>query len=415
MPSIVVIGGGAAGLMAAVAATEGGANVVLLERGEKLGKKIYITGKGRCNVTNLCAAEDFRKNVVRNPRFLYSALDKLSPDALVQLLAQWGCPTVVERGNRVFPASQKASDVTRAFERRLQRLGVRVSLNTRVSAIDTAQGKVCGVTLENGYSLPADAVILCTGGMSYPATGSTGDGYTLLAKLGHAVVTPKAALAPLISEEPWVRALQGLSLKNVTLTLMHGKKTLYSELGEMLFTHFGISGPLALSASSYLAGLEPRECKLLLDLKPGLTESQLDARIQRDIGAAGKKRVQSILRGLYPERLADVMAQLCEIDPAREANALRREERALLVQTTKALPVPVSGVERIAAAVVTAGGADVRQFHPASMESKLVSGLYAAGEVLDVDALTGGFNLHIAFATGYCAGAAAAQPKDATR
>jgi len=414
MPSIVVIGGGAAGLMAAVAAAEGGANVVLLERGEKLGKKIYITGKGRCNVTNLCAAEDFRKNVVRNPRFLYSALDKLSPDALVQLLAQWGCPTVVERGNRVFPASQKASDVTRAFERRLQRLGVRVSLNTRVSAIDTAQGKVCGVTLENGQSLPADAVILCTGGMSYPATGSTGDGYTLLAKLGHAVVTPKAALAPLISEEPWVRALQGLSLKNVTLTLMHGKKTLYSELGEMLFTHFGISGPLALSASSYLAGLEPRECKLLLDLKPGLTESQLDARIQRDIGAAGKKRVQSILRGLYPERLADVMAQLCEIDPAREANALRREERALLVQTTKALPVPVSGAERIAAAVVTAGGADVRQFHPASMESKLVSGLYAAGEVLDVDALTGGFNLHIAFATGYCAGAAAAQPKDAT-
>ena len=415
MPSIVVIGGGAAGLMAAVAATEGGANVVLLERGEKLGKKIYITGKGRCNVTNLCAAEDFRKNVVRNPRFLYSALDKLSPDALVQLLAQWGCPTVVERGNRVFPASQKASDVTRAFERRLQRLGVRVSLNTRVSAIDTAQGKVCGVTLENGHSLPADAVILCTGGMSYPATGSTGDGYALLANLGHTVVTPKAALAPLISEEPWVRALQGLSLKNVTLTLMHGKKTLYSELGEMLFTHFGISGPLALSASSYLAGLEPRECKLLLDLKPGLTESQLDARIQRDIGAAGKKRVQSILRGLYPERLADVMAQLCEIDPAREANALRREERALLVQTTKALPVPVSGVERIAAAVVTAGGADVRQFHPASMESKLVSGLYAAGEVLDVDALTGGFNLHIAFATGYCAGAAAAQPKDATR
>ena len=414
MPSIVVIGGGAAGLMAAIAAAEGGANVVLLERGEKLGKKIYITGKGRCNVTNLCAAEDFRKNVVRNPRFLYSALDKLSPDALVQLLAQWGCPTVVERGNRVFPASQKASDVTRAFERRLQRLGVRVSLNTRVSAIDTAQGKVCGVTLENGQSLPADAVILCTGGMSYPATGSTGDGYALLAKLGHAVVTPKAALAPLISEEPWVRALQGLSLKNVTLTLMHGKKTLYSELGEMLFTHFGISGPLALSASSYLAGLEPRECKLLLDLKPGLTESQLDARIQRDIGAAGKKRVQSILRGLYPERLADVMAQLCEIDPAREANALRREERALLVQTTKALPVPVSDAERIAAAVVTAGGADVRQFHPASMESKLVSGLYAAGEVLDVDALTGGFNLHIAFATGYCAGTAAAQPKDAT-
>ncbi|NLI22146.1 MAG: NAD(P)/FAD-dependent oxidoreductase [Clostridiales bacterium] len=414
MPSILILGGGAAGLMAAAAAAENGARVTLLERNEKLGKKIYITGKGRCNCTNLCGPEEFRRNVVRNPRFLYSALEALPPEALLARLLDWGCPTVVERGNRAFPASQKASDVTRAFERRLGRLGVAVRLNCRAAAIAEAGGRVTGVRLETGETLSADAVIVCTGGVSYPATGSTGDGYALLAALGHTIVPPKPALIPLTSREEWVRALQGLSLKNVTLTLACGGKRLYTELGEMLFTHFGISGPLVLSASSYLAGRNPADCALTLDLKPGLTEKQLTERVLRDVGAAGRKRAQTILRGLFPERLADTMARLCGIDPFKPANELRREERETLVRLTKALPLPVDGTEPIAAAVVTAGGADVRQFNPATLESKLVSGLYAAGEVLDVDALTGGFNLHIAFATGYCAGRAAAAPPRGT-
>lgn len=407
-PAVVVIGGGAAGLMAAVTAAEQGAAVTLLERNEKLGKKLYITGKGRCNCTNLCAPEAFRQNVVRNPRFLYSALTALPPEALLKKLADWGCPTVVERGNRAFPASQKASDVTRAFERQLARLRVTVRLNSRVKSLLTEGKQVRGVKLETGETIAADAVIVCTGGRSYPSTGSTGDGYPLLTACGHELVPPKPALIPLTSSESWVRGLQGLSLKNVRLTLTNGKKRLYTELGEMLFTHFGVSGPLVLSASSYMAGLPAAECALTLDLKPALSAQQLDARILRDIGEAGKKRLQSVLRGLYPERLAEVMAALTGIDPQKPAGELRREEREALVQITKALPLPVDGTEPIDAAVVTAGGAQVKQFNPSTMESRLVQGLYAAGELLDVDALTGGFNLHIAFATGYCAGLAAA-------
>ncbi len=407
-PAVVVIGGGAAGLMAALAAAEGGARVTLLERGEKLGKKLYITGKGRCNCTNLCTPEEFLKNVVRNPRFLYSALYAMPPERFLQLLDSLGCPTVVERGNRAFPASDKASDVTRALERRLTQLRVQVRLNARVSRIAAEGGRVTGVVLTGGETLPADAAIVCTGGVSYPLTGSTGDGYALLAAHGHEIVPPKPALIPLVSGETWVRGLQGLSLKNVTLTLWHGGKKRAHEMGEMLFTHFGVSGPLVLTASSYMAGLDSKACRLTLDLKPALSDQQLAERIQRDVTAAGKKRVSSILRGLYPERLADVMATLTGIDPQKPACDLRREERDALVTLTKALPIPVDGTEPIQAAVVTAGGADVRAFAPATLESRLVHGLYAAGEVLDVDALTGGFNLHIAFATGWCAGCAAA-------
>lgn len=408
MPSILVVGGGAAGLMAALAAAEGGAAVMVLERNEKAGKKLYITGKGRCNCTNLCTPEEFQKNVVRNPRFLYSALHALPPEALLEKLNALGCPTVVERGNRAFPASQKASDVTRALERALAARGGRIRLNCRVQAVIAEGGRVRGVTLQGGESLEADAVIVCTGGVSYPSTGSTGDGYALLAALGHAITPPQPALVPLASDEAWVQALAGLSLKNVRLTLSQGKKTLYTELGEMLFTHFGISGPLVLSASSYMAGQAPGALALTLDLKPGLTEMQLCERIQRDVAAAGKKRVQSILRGLFPERLAEAVAALCALDAQKPANELRRDERDRLARMAKALPLPVAGPLPVEAAVVTAGGAQVRQFAPATMESKLVHGLYAAGEVLDVDALTGGFNLHIAFATGYCAGRAAA-------
>ena len=408
MNSIAVIGGVAAGLMAAVSAAEAGARVTLLERNEKLGKKIYITGKGRCNVTNRCDGDAFRKNVVKNPRFLYSALNGLSPEDLMEWLEKRGCPVVVERGNRVFPESQKASDITRAFERELRRLGVSVRLNARVKRLNVQEGRIAGVTLESGEVLSADRVILCTGGQSYPSTGSTGDGWAWLAELGHTVYPALPSLAGLTSDETWVKDLQGLSLKNVTLTLSRGKKKLYTELGEMLFTHFGISGPLALSASAYLTELSPEEIQLVLDLKPGLSREQLDQRVQRDVAAAPRKQLSSLLCGLFPARLAQTMAQLCHLDDTRPAGGLTREERLCLVETTKALHIPVSGVRSLEEAIVTRGGVSVKEIDPATMESKLVSGLYVAGEMLDVDALTGGFNLHIAFSTGRAAGLAAA-------
>ena len=396
-------------MSAAVSAASEGARVALLERNEKLGKKLYITGKGRCNVTNACGAEDFRRSVVKNPRFLYSALDAFPPQALMDRLAAWGCPTMVERGERVFPQSEKASDVTRAFEREMKRLGVTVRLNARVAALLIADDTVTGVRLEDGATLPADAVILCTGGKSYPSTGSTGDGYRLLEACGHTVLPAKPALIPLNCGERWVTELQGLSLKNVRLSLKRGKRELYGEIGEMLFTHFGVSGPLVLSASSYMAELSPAEASLTLDLKPGLTEKQLDERIQRDVSAAGRKQLLTLLCGLYPARLAETMATLCSIDARKPACELRKDERERLVATTKALALPVTGARPVDEAIVTRGGCDVKQVNPATMESKLTRGLYVAGELLDVDALTGGFNLHVAFSTGWLAGRSAAE------
>lgn len=409
MSEVIVIGGGAAGLMAAVAAAEGGARVTLLERNEKLGKKIYITGKGRCNVTNACDGQAFMKNVVKNPRFLFSALNALSPAQLMEWLEDNGCPVVVERGDRVFPESQKASDVTRAFERALRRLNVTVRLNTRVHSVDAKDGCVCGVTLENGTRLSADAVIVATGGQSYPSTGSTGDGWKWLAAHGHTVFPALPSLVGLTSGAAWVRGLQGLSLKNVRLTLGKGKKKLYTELGEMLFTHFGVSGPLVLSASAYVTELAPEDVTLSIDLKPGLSEQQLDARILRDVAAAPKKQLGNVLCGLFPARLAETMAQLCQLNPSKPAGELTREERQRLVSTTQNLEIPLDGVRSLAEAIVTRGGASVKEIDPSTMESRLVQGLYIAGELLDVDALTGGFNLHIAFSTGLLAGRAAAE------
>ncbi len=394
-------------MMAAVTAAGRNSPAIVLERNEKLGKKLYLTGKGRCNVTNLCAPDAFLQNVVRNPRFLYSAVNAFPPQAMVDTLDALHCPTAVERGNRVFPASMKASDVTRALARRMEGLGVDVRLNARVQSLQTEAGAIRGVTLFSGESIAARAVIVCTGGVSYPSTGSTGDGYRLLAGCGHTIVPPKPALCGLLSGEGWIRGLQGLSLKNVRLTLLDGSKTLQSEIGEMLFTHRGISGPLVLTASSLMAGRGP--CRLLLDLKPGLSEEQLEQRILRDTAAAGKKQTHSILRGLFPGGLADAMATLLQIDPRLPACELPKAARQRLVALTKALPLPVAGPEPVETAVITAGGADVKEFSPSTMESRLVKGLYAAGEVLDVDALTGGFNLHIAFATGFLAACSAAQ------
>ena len=397
-------------MMAAVAAAEAGASVVLLERNEKLGKKLYITGKGRCNVTNACEAPAFQKQVPRNPRFLFSVLQTLPPAALMELLTAWGCPVAVERGGRVFPKSGKASDVTKAFEGQLRHWGVDVLLHERVTSLLTEGGRIAGASTERGTRIHADAVVLCTGGKSYPSTGSTGDGYALLEALGHRILPLRPALIPLLCDAPWVVALQGLTLRNVRLTLKLGPKTLFSDLGEMLFTHFGISGPIVLTASSCYPESGIPGTDLLLDLKPGLTEAQLDARLLKDIHEGGKKQLQTLLRGLLPSRLAETLPALCGLDALKPVCDLQKAERIALARLIKALPLPVTAKRPLAEAIVTRGGVDVREVNPATMESKLLPGLYIAGELLDVDAFTGGFNLHIAIATGFLAGIRGCRP-----
>ena len=410
MNKVIVIGGGAAGLMAALSAAEAGASVTLLEGNEKLGKKIYITGKGRCNVTNACEPAAFMNRVVKNPRFLFSALNAFAPEDMVALLERLGCPVKVERGDRVFPVSEKASDVTRALEKELRRLGVSIRLNTKVSHILVENGAACGVELEDGTRLEADRVVVATGGQSYPSTGSTGDGFRWMAELGHTVYPPLPSLIPLTCGAAWVSALQGLSLKNVRLTLKRGKKVLYSDVGEMLFTHFGISGPLVLSASAHMAELAPEDVELLLDLKPGLTAEQLDARLLREMDASGKRQLHTLLTTLYPASLAEEMPALCGVPAHTPACEITREQRARLVRAGKELPLPVNGTRPLTEAVVTRGGVSVKEINPATLASKKIHGLYAAGELLDVDAMTGGFNLQIAFSTGRLAGMSAAEP-----
>lgn len=398
-------------MMAAIGASEQGAKVTLLERNEKLGKKIYITGKGRCNVTNLCQKDEFQHHIVRNPRFLFSALSALSPSDMMDKLNAWGCPVMVERGNRVFPKSEKASDVTKALEGRMHELGVRIRLNSRCQSLLSENGRITGAVLESGERLAADAVILATGGLSYPTTGSTGDGLTMLGALGCSIIQGKPALSALTCQPGWATSLMGLSLRNVRVTLevtAPKKKKLYQELGEMLFTHFGVSGPLILSASSYLTGLPLSDAALSLDLKPALKSEQLDARIQRDLAAAGKKQALTVLCGLYPSRLAECMATLSGIDPTMPACEISKTQRLRLIEHTKRLVLPIAGLRPIGEAIVTAGGLSTGELDPKTMAVKCVPGLYAAGETVDVDALTGGFNLHIAFSTGYLAGQSAA-------
>ena len=403
MSDIVVIGGGAAGMMAAVFAARAGANVTLLEKNEKLGKKVYITGKGRCNLTNDCDRDEFLAQVPRNPRFLYSALNFFSPRDMMALLEENGCPVTVQRGKRVFPASEKASDVTKALTSLLRKENVRIRLNSEVRRLKTENGLVTGAELADGTVLPANAVILACGGLSYPSTGSTGDGYRFAEELGHTVVRPSPVLVGLETEETWPRSLQGLSLRNVTLTLASGKKTLYTELGEMLFTHFGISGPLALEASCHLP--DPAEgAKLILDLKPGLTREQLDARLRRDFTEAGKKQLKSVLPGLLPASFAEIFPGLCGIAPALPCNQITAAQRETLLSMLKALPLTVKAPRPVTEAVVTRGGVSVKEIEPGTLRSKLVPNLFFAGEMIDVDAHTGGFNLQIAWSTGALAG-----------
>ncbi len=408
MTEVIVIGGGAAGMMAALQCAWMGGRVTLLEGNEKLGKKVYITGKGRCNLTNDCTLDEFMQQVAHNPRFLYSALNAFTPQDMMSLLEENGCPVVVQRGRRVFPATEKASDVTRTLTRLMQQAGVNIRLNTKVQDILVEDGQVQGVVTRQGERLSAGQVILATGGQSYPVTGSDGDGYRLAEKLGHTVLPPTPVLSALVSDAQWVRRLQGLSLKNVTLTLQSGKKRLYREQGEMLFTHFGISGPLVLEMSCHLPE-KLAEARVELNLKPALTPEQLDARLQREFAAQHRKQLRNVLPSLLPGRLAEEFPALAGVNGEAVCGQITKEDREKILHTLQCLVIPLTGLRPLAEAIVTRGGVSVREVSPSTMESKLIRGLYFAGELLDVDAHTGGYNLQIAWSTGAAAGRAAAE------
>ena len=405
MSRVIVIGGGAAGMMAAYAAASCGHSVVLLEQNEKLGKKLFITGKGRCNVTNACEREKLFENVVSNPKFLYSAFSEFDNGDLMELLRRAGCPLKVERGERVFPVSDHASDVTAALTRLLKERGVEVRLHVKVKEISAADGRVTGALLANGQYIRADAVVLATGGLSYPTTGSRGDGHRIAEGLGHTLKTCTPALTPMETAEQWCTSLQGLSLKNVTLTMRCGGKQIWSGFGEMLFTHFGISGPLVLSASSYYGKCKDKTAvTAAVDLKPALTMEQLDRRILRDFEENRNKQFKNVIGSLYPSRLIPVMILLSGIDGEKKIHEVTRQERSRLAEVTKNLTMRVTGLRDFAEAIITQGGIRVKEVNPSTMESKIVQGLYPVGELLDLDAVTGGFNLQIAWSTGYLAG-----------
>ena len=405
MSRVIVIGGGAAGMMAAYAAASCGHSVVLLEQNEKLGKKLFITGKGRCNVTNACEREKLFENVVSNPKFLYSAFSEFDNGDLMELLRRAGCPLKVERGERVFPVSDHASDVTAALTRLLKERGVEVRLHVKVKEISAADGRVTGALLANGQYIRADAVVLATGGLSYPTTGSRGDGHRIAEGLGHTLKTCTPALTPMETAGQWCTSLQGLSLKNVTLTMRCGGKQIWNGFGEMLFTHFGISGPLVLSASSYYGKCKDKTAvTAAVDLKPALTMEQLDRRILRDFEENRNKQFKNVIGSLYPSRLIPVMILLSGIDGEKKIHEVTRQERSRLAEVTKNLTMRVTGLRDFAEAIITQGGVRVKEVNPSTMESKIVQGLYPVGELLDLDAVTGGFNLQIAWSTGYLAG-----------
>lgn len=429
MSNVIVIGAGAAGMMAAIAAAGNGHQVTVLEKNEKAGKKIYITGKGRCNITNACDVEELFNNVVTNKKFLYSAFYGFTNDDVVAMLNTAGLATKVERGSRVFPVSDKAGDVIAALVRIMKKLGVKLEYDTTVTEIitgtldktdataDAADGGKCGaaagtaastvtgVRCASGKVYPADAVIVATGGVSYPTTGSTGDGYEFAQRTGHNVTALSPALVPFNVAEEDVKELQGLALKNSGVTIYDGKKKLYEDFGELLFTHFGVSGPTVLSASSYVAKkIKDHPLRLVIDLKPGLDTEQLDARVLRDFDEFMNKNFNNALDKLLPKSLIPVVIRRSGIDEYKKVHEISREERMRLIGTIKNLEFTLTGLRGFNEAIITQGGVSVRDVDPSTMESKKVSGLYFAGEVLDLDAVTGGFNLQIAWSTGHLAG-----------
>ena len=397
---IVVVGGGAAGMMAAGMAAQAGAHVTLLEQNGRPGKKLLITGKGRCNVTNDCAWQDVLLNVPTNPRFLYSALAGFSPADARAFFEQYGCALKTERGNRVFPVSDRSQSVLDALVRFLHENHVQL-LPRRVTELAAAGGRVTGVKTESG-PIPADCVILATGGLSYPATGSTGDGYRLAEQAGHSIQPPCGSLVPLVSPDGACAEMQGLSLRNTGVQLRDEKgKTVYQDFGELLFTHFGVSGPTVLSASAHLK--PGKSYSLVLDLKPALDEGKLDARFLRDLEAYANRSMENALADLFPHSMIPVLLRRAGIDPALRANSLTRQQRRALLEETKRFVIPISGTRPVEEAIITRGGVSTKEIDPRTMASKLVHGLYFAGELIDCDAYTGGFNLQIAWATAHAA------------
>ena len=409
MRRVIVVGGGAAGMLAAISASRGGADVTICEKNEKLGKKLFITGKGRCNLTNACDIGEFFDKIPTNPKFLMSALYSFTNQDIISLINGEGIPTKVERGGRVFPESDKSSDILKALERILKREGVKVRLHTPVEKLSVKDGAVDGVYLSGKFQ-SADAVILAAGGRSYPLTGSTGDGYRFAEETGHKVTEIRPSLIPMVLKQGnLMKEAAGLTLKNVRLTLKWGEKEVYSDLGEMLLTHFGISGPLVLTASAHIKKGAPSDHTVYLDLKPALSEKQLDARILRDFAEQQNKQLKNALFGLLPRNMAEILIKLSGVSGEKQVNAITKEERAKLVDTFKNMRLDITDLRSIDEAIITRGGVSVKDISPKTMESKKVSGLYFAGEMMDVDAYTGGYNLQIAFSTGWLAGKNAAE------
>ncbi len=405
MSRVLVTGGGAAGMFAAITAARNGHDVCLLEKNEKLGKKLFITGKGRCNITNACDMETLSASVVSNSRFLYSSFYGFTNQDAIRFFEELGVKTKTERGERVFPESDHSSDVIRAMERELNRLHVKIRLHTEVEKILAENGKFVKVKLADGEMAAGDACIVATGGLSYQSTGSTGDGYRFARECGHSIVPCRPSLVPMEVKEEWIRRLMGLSLRNVTVSVYQGKKRLFQEFGEMLFTHYGVSGPLIISASSYVGpALKDRDLRLEIDLKPALNEEQMDLRVRRDFEENHNRQFKNALGKLFPSKLIPVMVELSGIDPEKKVNVISREERRRFVHFIKHLPMTVTGLRDFNEAIITRGGVQTKEVDPGTMESKYVRGLYFAGEVLDLDALTGGFNLQIAWSTAYAAG-----------
>ena len=412
MAKVIVIGGGAAGLLAGIAAAQNGAQATIIEKMRRPGKKMLITGKGRCNITNNCDLQEIIKNIPGNGRFLNSALRRFTNQDIVQLLEDNGLPTKVERGGRVFPVSDKAVDVVDTLVKIFKDYGGRLLLDTKVKSIAAEFGKIKGVVTEDGQRFDADAVILAAGGSSYPGTGSDGSGVKLAKAVGHSIVPLKPCLVPLESDSPYIPDLQGLSLRNIEGTVYAGGKKIGAEFGEMLFTHFGVSGPIILSLSKCVAeaiAAGAQDIELHIDLKPALDKDKLDARLQRDFVQYSRKQMANGMKDLLPQRLIAPVLDEAFIDEEKFVNQLSRAERQRLVDVLKAFVVPITGTRPLAEAIVTAGGVSLKEIDPKTMESKLVKGLFIAGEVMDIDGYTGGYNLQAAFSTGYAAGTFAAQ------
>lgn len=405
MAKVIIVGGGAAGMFASIWAARAGHQVHVFERNEKLGKKVYITGKGRCNVTNAGSMEEIFDSVVSNPKFLYSAFYGYTNTDFMDFMESLGVKLKIERGNRVFPQSDRASTIILALEKEMKRLDVKIHLKSKVKSLLTKDNVIKGVLLENDNKVEGDAVLVATGGMSYPTTGSTGDGYEFAKSCDLKVTSIIPSLVPLVTKETYITDLQGLSLKNVTLSIFNGKKKLYEDFGEMMFTHFGITGPIVLSASARVGkAIEKNHVQGYIDLKPALSIEQLDTRILRMFDEAKNKQFKNVIGGLFPARLEPIMVMLSKISPEKKVNEISREERMAFVQVIKKMPFTIVGLREMKEAIITKGGVSVKEVNPSTMESKKVAGLYFIGEVLDLDAVTGGYNLQIAWSTAFAAG-----------